>query len=245
MRWLMVVAMGLAVGSAAAGEPAERGFAVVELFTSQGCSSCPPADRLLAELAEQAQPGVMFLSYHVTYWDYLGWRDPFASATFDERQRRYARILSERVYTPQMIVNGHQVFVGSNRGKAHAAIAAALAEPNAAPAGLALAPLLPETGRLKVGWSLARPQKGRTVHIALVESGLARKVTRGENQGRTLAHADVVRAFISDAGDKERGEVLLTVPSDLDPAKAQLVAFLQEEASLKITAAVAVAYPGR
>lgn len=243
MRWLMVAAMGLAVGSAGAGEPAADGFAVVELFTSQGCSSCPPADRVLAELAEQAQPGVLFLSYHVTYWDYLGWRDPFGSASFDERQRRYARVLSERVYTPQMIVNGHEVFVGSNRGKAKAAIAAALAERDPAPAGLALAVQPPAAGRLKVSWSLARPQKGRTIHIALLESGLASKVTRGENQGKTLAHADVVRAFASDVGDDERGEVTLTVPPDLDPGKAQLVAILQDQASLKITGAVAVAFP--
>src|SRR5690349_4207594 len=100
---------------------ASQGFAVVELFTSEGCSSCPPADKLLAELAHK--PGVYALEFHVDYWNSLGWRDPYSAAAYSNRQRDYG----DEVYTPQMVVNGTNVFVGSNRQSAEAAITSALA----------------------------------------------------------------------------------------------------------------------
>jgi hypothetical protein len=106
--------------------PAAPGFAVVELFTSEGCSSCPPADQVLADVSHGA--GVYALEYHVDYWNSLGCRDPYSAAAYSDRQRAYADALGEdQVYTPQMIVNGTNAFVGSNRQRAEAAIAAGLA----------------------------------------------------------------------------------------------------------------------
>ena len=94
-------------------------FAVVELFTSEGCSSCPPADNLLGEIVKDAQKGqqrVYCLSFHVDYWNSLGWRDPYSDPAFSRRQREYARAFeSVQVYTPQMVVNGSTGFVGSDR----------------------------------------------------------------------------------------------------------------------------------
>jgi hypothetical protein len=110
--------------SAGAALPAWSGepFVIVELFSSQGCSSCPAADELFNQLAKQPQQGsarMYFLSFHVDYWDYLGWKDPFSNPEFTKRQYKYANILGERsTYTPQMIVNGRQAFIGSDRGKA-------------------------------------------------------------------------------------------------------------------------------
>ena len=100
-------------------------FAVVELFTSQGCSSCPPADRLLSSLlaeAEKEGKNIFPLSFHVDYWNRLGWRDPYSSSDFSKRQRRYATALSSGVYAPQMVFKGREECVGSNRYKAQAMI---------------------------------------------------------------------------------------------------------------------------
>src|ERR1700722_5414982 len=97
--------------------------ALVELFTSQGCSSCPPADAVVGRLS--SNPAVLVLSFHVNYWDDLGWKDPFSSVLSTDRQYAYARSLNERsVFTPQLIVNGMQSLVGSQEGKVQKAVAA-------------------------------------------------------------------------------------------------------------------------
>ena len=96
----------------------EKPFVVVELFTSEGCSSCPPADELLSEIVDgrYENTDVIGLSFHVDYWDYIGWKDPYASRDFTNRQRIYAeKLRSHQLYTPQMVVNGKHEFVGSNR----------------------------------------------------------------------------------------------------------------------------------
>ena len=114
--------MGLALLSSlaqpASAETRLRPKAVVELFTSQGCSSCPPADALLTSLADQED--VVALAYHVDYWDYVGWKDTFGEADFSDRQRAYAQSWgSSRIYTPQMVINGVKGVVGSRRGEVH------------------------------------------------------------------------------------------------------------------------------
>src|SRR5271166_4312736 len=118
----LFLALCLTIGIAAA-RAGERPV-VVELFTSEGCSSCPPADALLAELADRAE--VLALSFHVDYWDRLGWKDPFSSAAATARQRQYANLLGiDTVYTPQIVVDGHWQAVGSDRNAVEHAIAAA------------------------------------------------------------------------------------------------------------------------
>ena len=172
---------------------------LVELFTSEGCSSCPPADEVLARL-EQTQPvagvEVIALSEHVDYWNRLGWADPFSSPIFSERQGRYADAFGrDGVYTPQMVVDGRAEFVGSNMSRARDAIARAARLPKATihltRNGGAQGDVIPLTVKIE-----GLPEtSGDTVEVllAVTESGLRTDVPRGENAGRKLSHAAVVR----------------------------------------------------
>ena len=169
------------------------GVAVVELYTSEGCSSCPPADAVLGALAREAAPGVLPLALHVDYWDRLGWADPSASPAFSARQRAYAGALREaRVYTPQMIVNGTAAFVGSRGADARRHIREALARPATARVALGAE----AAGRsVEVEARVEGAPAGAVVHLALVRRAAEQRVPRGENRGRTLRHANVVRAL--------------------------------------------------
>ena len=171
---------------------------VVELFTSQGCSSCPPADRLLSELSESqpvAGAQIIVLSQHVDYWNGLGWTDPFSAREFSERQARYATRFGNRsAYTPQMVVDGQAEFVGHRRDEALRAIAEAAGAPKAvvtlsagAPRGERIVDLEVRVGELPGLATRAR------VLLAITEDDLGADVTRGENAGRRLDHAGVVR----------------------------------------------------
>jgi hypothetical protein len=159
---------------------------VVELFTSQGCSSCPPADSFLTDLARQRRD-VLPLAFHVTYWDYLGWKDPYSLDAATARQRDYARHLGEDgIYTPQMVVDGTKGFVGSDRREGLAAIAGAATKP--VPVTLAR-----EAGALVV---TVGPGAG-TARVLLVgfDPSHDTPVGRGENSGRTLRETNVVRSL--------------------------------------------------
>jgi len=189
LRLLMFVAafVALAVPSADAGEMPRP--VVVELFTSQGCSSCPPADRLLTELADEED--VLALSFFVDYWDYLGWKDTLASPAFTQRQRDYAHALGLRgVYTPQIVVDGLSDVVGSRASQVEAAIATRRSEDLTIPLdidwqGDMVDISLPEgekPDRKNVTVWLVRFAKRQTVEIA-----------RGENSGNTFTYTNVVR----------------------------------------------------
>lgn len=181
-----------------------RSPVIVELFTSEGCSSCPPADAVLERL-QQTQPvagaEVIALGEHVDYWNYIGWSDPFSSAAFSARQETYARALGQqdRVYTPQMIVDGQTEFNGSAMNKALDAIAKAARSPKAD-----VRIVIPETKtqkdnqeiRFNVSVKNVPPvDRGDVAEVilALTEDKLSSNVTRGENSGRKLAHTAVVR----------------------------------------------------
>jgi len=162
---------------------------VVELFTSEGCSSCPPADALLAELA--SRPDVLALSFHVDYWDRLGWKDPYSSREATERQDHYATLLDlATVYTPQIVVDGKWQAVGSDRAEVEHALD--LARPNRTEI-----PVVPRLGHGQARISLGPGGEGVTASVLLI--GFDRRhvsaVKRGENSGRTLAHVDVVRGI--------------------------------------------------
>ncbi len=164
---------------------------VVELFTSEGCSSCPPADALLAELA--SHPDVLALSFHVDYWDRLGWKDPFSSAAATDRQRNYAKFLGTgTVYTPQIVVDGRWQAVGSDRSEVEQAIAAAHKSEAAVPVALMFEP-----GRARI--TTGAGSRGTRADGSIVLIGFDRRhvdaVRGGENDGRTLAHVDVVRGM--------------------------------------------------
>jgi hypothetical protein len=172
--------------------PTEKGVAVLELFTSEGCSSCPPADDVLRDLAKDSN--VVALSFHVTYWNRLGWKDSFSQKIFDERQYRYAEKFKENgVYTPQAVINGETGMVGSKRGDVSKAVKLALETP-------ALVKMTVKTtvkdDEIVVNYTLSgEVPKDAVLQFALVESGFATKVKRGENNGQTLKHDNVVRDF--------------------------------------------------
>jgi hypothetical protein len=168
---------------------------VVELFSSEGCSSCPPADALLAALSDQASVGgadVIALEWHVDYWNGLGWADPFSSETATERQRDYARRLHAGVYTPQMVVDGAAQFVGSDRDSARREIAAAAQQRHRS---LTMSPVAGDEVRIRAEGAPA----GASLLLVVTESHLSTAVPHGENAGRTLAHGPVVRWSVSES----------------------------------------------
>jgi hypothetical protein len=200
---------------------------VLELFTSQGCSSCPRADELLPELA--AQPGVIALAFHVDYWDDLGWKDAFSSPRWTARQQAYSETLGAGPYTPQLVVGGQTHVNGSDRTRALAAIAAAAVRP----AELVTVSARRDGAALRVRYTAP---KDRRVAVAVTESGLVTRVARGENEGRTLTNDFVVRALVEPAAAS--GE--LSVP--LDPAwghALRVVVVAEERKSLVVRGAAA------
>ncbi|MEM8494218.1 MAG: DUF1223 domain-containing protein [Planctomycetota bacterium] len=216
------------------------GFAVVELFTSQGCSSCPPADRVLTDLQRQAREAgwpVYALSYHVDYWDRLGWTDPYASRQATERQYAYAEAFrSNRVYTPQMIVNGHTQFVGSRESVAQRVVQNALDEPQSF--GIAIDSVERKNRHLTVNVALDHePVESTTLVVAVVEPQRENRVARGENRGRQLSHIAVVRTFKQVPVTGRSQTVELDLPADADDGSLEMVAFLQDGAAGRIEAA--------
>ncbi|MCC3159751.1 DUF1223 domain-containing protein [Hymenobacter sp. 15J16-1T3B] len=212
---------------------------VVELFTSEGCSSCPAADEVLRELARtQPVPGVevLALGQHVDYWNRLGWKDAFSAPQFTERQRDYARHFGTNSYTPQAVVNGRYELVGSQRSRLLATITQAAQE---APATVALTRT---AGHLQVRVDqLPAGTAAATVLLALTETGLSSLVGRGENAGRLLRHAAVVRTLrpLGPVGPDGRftATVPLTLAAGWQPAQLQAVVLVQEEASRRIVGA--------
>ncbi len=181
---------------------------VVELFTSEGCSSCPPADALLAELA--SRPDVLALSFHVDYWDRLGWKDPYSSREATERQNRYATLLDlATVYTPQIVVDGKWQAVGSDRADVERALDQARRDRHDVPVTLAL-----DHGQAQV-----KLGPGSDGAAAILLIGFDRRhvtaVKRGENSGRTLAHVDVVRG-LEELARSSAGEITVPIPWPCD-----------------------------
>lgn len=188
------LAASAASGVDAPAAPGPGRAALVELFTSEGCSSCPPADALLARLAGESRAGgppVIALEFHVDYWDRGGWKDPFSSAAYTARQRAYAaRFGLASLYTPEMVVNGEREFVGSDASRA----AAAIATPAAATAPVTLALSATADGRdVRATCRVAGAPAGAVLDVAWVDARAESAPAGGENGGRRLRHASVVR----------------------------------------------------
>jgi hypothetical protein len=169
---------------------------VVELFTSQGCSSCPPADEYLGELMQRGN--IIPLAFHVDYWNYIGWTDPFASKQMTHRQKAYSRALGQRyIYTPEMVVNGTTQEVGSNRGGVEALIEAARKE---AQTGPAISLTREDDGKIRLRIGAAAPRAAAAKEIATVwlvkfDREHRTTVAVGENEGRTLTDYNAVRTL--------------------------------------------------
>jgi hypothetical protein len=216
-RWIpLTVSLLLACGAVAAQAP-DAAPALLELFTSQGCSSCPPADAVLGELARQ--PNVVALAFHVDYWDSLGWRDRFEVLDATPRQRRYTSALRlPSAFTPQAVVNGRGSFVGSDRGR----IAAALRSTS-----LALQLRL-EGGELVAELPSGDSSEPCDVMLASYLSQASTAIGRGENEGRTLKEFNVVRSFTRLGDWRGRPGTLRVALSSL-PAEADGAAVFIEQ----------------
>lgn len=211
--------------------------AVIELFTSQGCSSCPAADRLLSKtIAESKKEGrkLFALSFHVDYWNRLGWADPFSDKKYTERQEIYMTAMKTDAYTPQMIVNGTSEFVGSNESKLSNALAEAYKTKPAASFETLAASF--RNGTLHVQYKLAGDYAGDEIHFAWVSLLETTSVKRGENGGRILVNENVVRQFIS-AKAMPSGEVDFAASPMPVKGNSAVVAYVQSGKSLKIVGA--------
>jgi len=204
---------------------------LVELFTSEGCSDCPPADALLGQLdTQQPIPGAqaIVLSEHVTYWNHEGWRDPFSFDQIDERQQQYARqFFLNDVYTPQAVVDGAQQFVGNDSAKLSHAVASAASTPklNVAIEGAH------QAADGSVAFSVRADDTHSALVAALAEDATTTQVARGENAGRTLHHVAVVRVLKDFGKGHADGQPLVLSGSNLIAAEKtgiplRLVVFL-------------------
>jgi hypothetical protein len=211
---------------------------LLELFTSEGCSSCPPADRLLESLdSKQPVPGaeLIVLSEHVDYWNHLGWKDPWSSALYSARQEEYVgKLKSGDVYTPQLVVDGRLQVVGSDRAEVVSAVQKTIREVKIP---ISISGVTRTGNQLSAhvdiaaaGWNT---KAGRaTLYVAVADSSDESHVSRGENAGSSLAHVAVVRVLKDvsgvDAGQAVSKDVVLTVPPG---GESRVVAFLQDNVS--------------
>ena len=224
---------------------ADAQTAVVELFTSEGCSSCPPADVLLGELTQREWAGDVYgLAFHVDYWDRLGWKDRFSDKEFTRRQYRYSEVLTDtRVYTPQMVVDGRSGFVGSNRSRALLAIKDALARPDSVAVELSVEKVGPN--RTRLAYTLSSVGEGMQIVAALVQRKTETDVKRGENVGRILHHSHVVRSFKHfAAGKKASGEARLSIPDDVTPDELDAIVYVQNRDRMTVLGAARVPLKG-
>jgi len=207
----VVASAGCSRGAALPVPEAGGSPVVVELFQSQGCSSCPPANANVNALA--SRPDVLALSYAVTYWDHLGWRDTFAKLAYTERQRAYARRgQSDGVYTPQVVINGAKALVGTNRGSLAAAVRKA---------GSAGGPAITyKGGEVAIGPGARAPADVLIVTYDPRERSVP--VNAGENSGRTLPHRNIV-TDLHPAGVWQGQAMTISLTRPKDPALRQAV----------------------
>jgi hypothetical protein len=187
MRYFAMIAAGLLACANAPALAQSQPTVVVELYTSQGCSSCPPADEFMAELV--SNPNVIALALHVDYWDYIGWKDIFAQAAFTDRQKAYATAIGSRtIYTPQMIVNGAERVEGNNPDAVNMAVANHLSQSGT------VAVQLQRSGDILTiaAVSSAADDTSMDVHLVRYTPEQTVEITRGENAGRTITYHNIV-----------------------------------------------------
>lgn len=221
-------------------KPVNNGFAVVELFTSEGCSSCPPADEAVADIQKEYPDNVYVLGFHVDYWNYLGWKDEYSNPVFTKRQQEYGERFSlSSVYTPQAVVNGKSEFVGSNRNKLHQSVEEAL---NISPKASISINADVNNNNITTKYTYTGEEKA-VLNFALVQLEATSAVKRGENSGRKLHHINVVRDFKTIETIKNtNGKINFLIPAGLTAKDVKLVAYAQEKNSGSIIAATGYSF---
>lgn len=213
---------------------ANDGFAVVELFTSEGCSSCPPADAAVERLLQKNIDHVYILAYHVDYWDRLGWKDPFSKKEYSQRQSIYADKFGQgSVYTPQVIVNGATEFVGSDESKLGKAVGNGLEK---TPANNLEITVKQNDNAVVVNYNI-KESNDLLLNIALVQPEATTVVKRGENGGRTLHHVNIVRE-LNTTKATGNGAVTLNIPESESKTPFKVIAFTQSSKDMHVLNAI-------
>ncbi|MEZ5614826.1 MAG: DUF1223 domain-containing protein [Rhodocyclaceae bacterium] len=214
--------------------------ALVELYTSEGCSSCPPADKWLSTLDD---PAIVALALHVNYWDDLGWRDRFSNAQFSQRQAQSVRRNNGRVvYTPQVLVDGRDFREWRSADALRRAVREAGARPAQARLELSADEVQPATWSVTVRGTVTRPRGRAVAYLAVYENGLASRVGAGENRGATLHHDRVVRAWLGplpvDAANPVRMNHTLKPADAIDFSRAGIAALIEDADSGEVLQAL-------
>ena len=220
--------------------PNLEGFALVELFTSEGCSSCPPADEAVGRL-NGWKKNVFVLSFHVDYWDYLGWKDVFSNSAYSSRQQHYGDLFHlNSIYTPQIVVNGRTQFVGSDETQLRTTIENDLKEIPKTDLQINIQP--GNKDQITVLWTTS-PNPDLKINLALVQNFTKDHIQRGENKGQTLNHFFTVIDFQSSSIHTGTNTARLNIPAGLPPSDCSVIAFLQNPKTGYIVAATQSSIP--
>ena len=215
---------------------AQKPFALVELFTSEGCSSCPRADVLLRNVginAEKTGQNIFLLAYHVDYWNKGGWKDPFSKYQFTLRQENYSRVLPEKeMYTPQAVINGESSFTGSKEDKMNECIKNALANIPALLLSAKKDSIVNDT--LFISYKISKSDPNYVLRLALTEDDLDSDVLHGENEGKNLHHDHVVRIFTSLDIPGKTGQAKIPLKGNKLSEKNQVIIFVQYKQTMKV-----------
>jgi len=226
----IIVILGLGSSSIKEVSEAHQPIVVLELFTSQGCSSCPSADALLDKVKKDYKDvNVFTLSYHVDYWNYIGWKDPFSSEAFTYKQKLYnAKFGSNRIYTPQVVVNGKEHFVGSDKPKMQNALKTYLSKSVSNTINLTDVEKIDK--KLVFDYNIDGPIENKKIRIALVLDERETFIKRGENRSRTLKNTNIVIAESTAALDGDEGSITIKIPDTvLESDSLKLIALIEND----------------
>ncbi|MEK6155397.1 DUF1223 domain-containing protein [Flavobacteriaceae bacterium 3-367] len=209
---------------------------VLELYTSQGCSSCPPADALLDKVKKEYQENVFALSYHVDYWNYIGWKDPFSKSEYAEKQRAYnIKFRNRSNYTPQVVVNGQEHFVGSSASKMYSKINTY--QKVKAGNRVGISQLKAADNSVGFQYEIKGSTKGKRLRAILVLDQRITEVKRGENRNRTLRNSNIVVAEKTISAKEGKASSYIAIPDSVGPNEKIQLMLLVENDTYDITGA--------
>ncbi|NHN25532.1 DUF1223 domain-containing protein [Flavobacterium jejuense] len=210
----------------------KKGFVVLELFTSQGCSSYPPADKVLEKYALQDNSNSIPLAFHVDYWNYLGWKDPFSKAKFTTRQHEYAVKMESNLFTPQLIINGKYELIGSKENEIQNIVLKELT--SLKKEIISIDNLLIKENSLKVDYSLSFLKENSVVNIVLVKKKDFITIKRGENKGLQETNYAIVYDLVTKPVKEEKESIFIEFKKEWSPSNYKVVVYLQSRVNGEI-----------
>ena len=227
IKIILIFSLFLLIGNSIFSQNNSKGFALLELYTSEGCSSCPPADELLGKIQnEYKDKNVYVLAYHVDYWDKQGWKDIFSNADFTKRQYDYAQFMGkEPIYTPQVIINGKTDYIGSQETSLRNGIKLALSKPAAVDLSLETKQ---QNDKLSLNYSINGTFKNSHLLVAVVQKSAKSNVKRGENAHRILSHYQIVQRLQTIDLKAAKGSSTITLPKNFNNQDFEVVGFVQD-----------------